>query len=366
MKISMVKIVTALVLVSATANISLIAGTGKKPATRKYGETVDACLSASAIMIRDNVLYMTFPSGSFRKKKVLATVDISNPAKPKLLNQVEVAGFPQGIAINGKTLWLVNGRELQSYDISSKKPVLTASLVIAENPLYGPQGIAVKGHYAWLACRRGGVKVVNIANPAKPTIAVSVPVPGLALNATISKNYLYLANGVMGMLVIDIGNPLKPAIAGQMRKSTGTTLNIVVNDKYAFLADGFHLLGIANIASPAKPRLLSSYPNRGALNFYGSYSYDLAYQNKAEMKKDFVYLADGESGVQVIDVSDPLKPKLVGALLKGMGFGSSYEIRALAIKGDYLYLNDDHYGLRVLKITNPSRPKILDSSIKLN
>lgn len=333
-----------------------------------YGKTVDATLTSAGIIIKENIIYMTFNSRSFQKERQLIVIDISNPEKPKLLNKISISGFPQNLAISGKTLYIVNGAQLLIFDIREKtNPKLITSFSISNNPLYGPQGVDVKGNLIFLGCRKGGVIVVDVSNLKQPKIISSIDSLGLAVDVTIKGDYLYVANDTKGMVIMDIKDPKKLQITGKYRSKNGTTSRVIIKDKYAFLAEGFHLLKIVNISNPTKPVIVSSYRNRGALCFFGSYSYDIDYQTfiNGGVKKNFVYLADGESGIQIIDVTDIQKPKFSTALMSDMGLGSPYEIKAIAVKDSNIFCNDDKYGLRVLKINGRANPIVCGKGVKL-
>lgn len=61
------------------------------------------------------------------------------------------------------------------------------------------------------------------------------------------------------------------------------------------------------------------------------------------------YLADGNSGLQVIDITNPTSPVLLGSLDTG---GSA---RGVDVTGNYVYVADDS-DLRVIDVSNPAAP----------
>jgi len=355
-----------LILLCSNSTISIAK---KKDKYEENDRTVDAYLTSAGIIIKKKLIYMTFGSESFQKERLLLTIDIENPEKPKLLNRILLTGFPQKLVISREKLYLVNGSKLLIFDITEKtKPSLITSFPINSNPLYGPQGIDVKGNFAFLACRKGGITVVDISNLEQPKIIDILKTSGLAVDVTIKGNYLYVANDTRGMLIVDIKNPQKLRTIGQFKSKNGTTSCIVLEGKYAFLTEGFHMLKIIDISKASKPVIVSSYKNRGTLCFFGSYSYDIACKTflDGKTKKKLVCLADGESGVQIIDVTCIQKPKSLVALMDNMGLGSPYKINALAIKGNNIFCNDAKYGLRVLKINDHAKLTFLGKGIKIH
>lgn len=65
---------------------------------------------------------------------------------------------------------------------------------------------------------------------------------------------------------------------------------------------------------------------------------------------NFVYLANMDSGIQIIDVSNPIQP-----VTKSI-FKTKAEARTINVYGNFAYVADDTAGLRILNISNPSAP----------
>jgi len=65
------------------------------------------------------------------------------------------------------------------------------------------QGVALAGHYAYLADGSGGgLRIINIANPAAPTEAGFVDTPGEANGVALAGDYAYVADGSGGLVVL--------------------------------------------------------------------------------------------------------------------------------------------------------------------
>jgi hypothetical protein len=70
---------------------------------------------------------------------------------------------------------------------------------------------------------------------------------------------------------------------------------------------------------------------------------------------DLAYLADGSSGLRVIDVSDPASPVELGSLdTPGYAYG-------VEVVGDLAYVADSGSGLRVIDVSHPASPVELGS-----
>lgn len=75
--------------------------------------------------------------------------------------------------------------------------------------------------------------------------------------------------------------------------------DVVVTGNTAYVADQVDGLQVIDISDPANPALLGSFNTSG-------FALGIA------VAGNLVYIADSSSGLQIIDVSDPTTPSLVG------------------------------------------------------
>ena len=66
---------------------------------------------------------------------------------------------------------------------------------------------------------------------------------------------------------------------------------------------------------------------------------------------DLAYVASGESGLRVVDISEPARPREVGV------WDQPGYARGIVISGNYAYLAHNWYGLRVIDISDPGNPR---------
>ncbi|MBU4299333.1 hypothetical protein KJ636_04785 [Patescibacteria group bacterium] len=142
---------------------------------------------------------------------------------------------------------------------------------------------------------------------------------------------LHLQNGTF---VID--NPSLPTLTGTYNTS-GNALGVYVSGKYAYVADGASGLQIIDISNPASPSLTGTYDTSDeAVGVYVSGKY--------------AYVADGYSGLQIIDVSNPASPTLTGTYYTS---GWAWDVY---VSGKYAYMADVIPGLQIIDISNPASP----------
>jgi hypothetical protein len=115
-------------------------------------------------------------------------------------------------------------------------------------------------------------------------------------------------------------------------------LAVVVQNGYAFVAVGDAGLAIIDVSNPADPQRVGGYDT-------GGYAMGVA------VSGNYAYVADGAAGLQVIDVSNPANPQLVG------GYDTSGEAEDVAVSGSYAYVADRGAGLQVIDVSDPANPQ---------
>ena len=121
----------------------------------------------------------------------------------------------------------------------------------------------------------------------------------------------------------------------------GHANGIALTGRYAMIASGSAGLLVVDIEDPVAPRLITAEPSGGNAN-------DLA------VAGDHLALADGSAGLALYDLSDPENPGLLGVLaLPG-------DATDVVLEGDLAYVVDE-LGLRIVDVSMPSSPQMLGS-----
>lgn len=265
------------------------------------------------------------------------------PFGPTLLGSYATSGEALAVAVAGDYLYVACGASgLQVLDISNTaSPTLTGA--------YDTQGVArdvdVEGVYAYVADDTSGIHVIDISDPANPTLVGSY-LTDIALHGVdVTGNYAYVA-GMGGLRIIDVSEPENPT------QTTGSSIfnatDIKVCGRYVYYLDqgghGYSWGGflVAEVISPTHWGLRGWYITPGE-----PHRFDIAGNN--------AFVADGSSGLRIINFSDPNNPTPVGSIDTP---GSAVDV---AVAGDYAYVADDAAGLQVIDITSLSNPVLLYS-----
>jgi len=121
----------------------------------------------------------------------------------------------------------------------------------------------------------------------------------------------------------------------------GMALGVTVQGQYAYLADGNAGLEIFDVSTPAEPRLVAQYDTPGT-----AYAVALFEQR--------AYIADDTGGIVVLDVADPEHPVFAGAFSATVPSANGVCVRREGIRV-IAYVADWYWGLIVLDVTDPAQ-----------
>ncbi len=172
------------------------------------------------------------------------------------------------------------------FDTSTLNPTLLAKLDNDTKVNTGLMGVDIAsssaGSYAYVASAssftRGQLQVINITNPAAPSIVATYKIPTTYVPSSGAGNtifykdgYVYLgltktSTGGKEFAIIDVHTPTAPTWAGGY--AVGNDINsIFVNGSYAYIASpNAQNLLVLDVSNPSTPSLVGSYVPSGGSN----------------------------------------------------------------------------------------------------
>jgi hypothetical protein len=88
-----------------------------------------------------------------------------------------------------------------------------------------------------VADQSGGLRIVDVSDPADPFEVGVVDNPAWALDVAVSGFSAYVATGAAGLRVIDVFDPASPFEVGSV-DTPGFASGVVASDRHVFVADG--------------------------------------------------------------------------------------------------------------------------------
>lgn len=214
--------------------------------------------------------------------------------------------------------------------------------------------VRVANGVAYVANYHGGLRIVDVSDPARPKDLGHVPtedeqeiyndvkvVPGVG-----GKVYALAASNTRAVVVIDVTSPTAPFIAGHFGAQPERSANVhtlAVANGRAYLANTRVGLDIYDVSDPLAARLLGTFSHPARRGFL----HDL------HVLGDRAYLNWWDAGMAIVDVSQPAALRLVGNFA-GYGEVTSHSSWAFEQAGRRFALHgDEQYGahLRIVDVT---------------
>lgn len=120
----------------------------------------------------------------------------------------------------------------------------------------------------------------------------------------------------------------------------GFTNGVDVSGDYAYIAAGEAGLYVVDISDLTRPVITGFVDTPGNAN-------------DVRVSGLFAYVADGAAGLQIVDVADPVRPQIAGTV-DTPGIATD-----LVVVEDLVYVADGTAGVRVIEATDPSAPILL-------
>jgi len=316
------------------------------PTHPQWVAACDTALQAGGGTLSGNYAYVTTLSDG------LHIIDLTNPLQPSLIAvcdsgawNVTVTGSHAIITCDGLHIWNV---------ADPTHPVFEGAM---EYPYY-PYGyyriISSSGN---LVCVQnvGGPKVahvVDISNPATPTIVSEFGNYGILKQLVISGTIGYIADLGVGLRTIDLADPNHISELANLYRHSHEAWSVAIRGNYAYEAVRYWRLFVADVSNPAQ---LDSLWCLGMTPQNCNYL-------KVLIVGDYLYAFDfhssGPSYIQTYDLVNPEVPEWVDSLaIPQLSEGGIFGVTA---SNGYLYFVQYNY-FRVYSLSNPAAPQLAGS-----
>jgi hypothetical protein len=172
--------------------------------------------------------------------------------------------------------------------------------------LDGAANLAIAGHYVYVLCKNGLV-IVSVDDPQRPKVVSMIPGSQLKRprSITIQFRYAFVCDAE-GVKVIDITSPEKPEVVAGSFVPLKEAYDIYAARTYAYVAAGRQGVVIIDIERPESIIVDTVYNANGGIR--DARGIKVASTNASV----FAYVADGNDGLKVIQLTSPLTPGHLG------------------------------------------------------
>jgi hypothetical protein len=307
--------------------------------------TIEVCGSAS-ILVDGEYAFSGCAIG-------LQVIDVSNPANVPILGSLDIPNYSPSIKMGSGVVYVGNAENtgtgygaLHVVDVSDpSNPVLLGTLSTWE-----VRGIAIAGNHAALACGASGLRVASVLDPTNPVIVGARNTPGTAEDVEVTSlgTHAVIDDGGSSIVIMTIANPTNPQIVSSFALAGSCSDFGISGDLFigATTGLGTNAFQVVDIAVPANPVPV------GYLDF-GSFQ-----ARSVAVSGSLAYVTgDGEMGhtLNVIDSSDPSVPEIIASIPILIGGGSGTR-SSLVGQTLYLFTTD---GLQTIDVSNPLAPRLI-------
>jgi hypothetical protein len=264
----------------------------------------------------DNYLYMA------NRVEGLVVLDVYNPANPQFIYSYDTPDKATFLTLDGTTLYLSDRNSLQIFDVSNPQAPVWLSVLPAPTEF---EHIIISEGIAYIAGYYSGFIVADVSDPSMPTI-ISRRGVGKALWAVEKLgNYIFTAGEGSGLIVFDVQDPYNPQIIdpngtgylidlpslAEPKPADQPPFHIKARGSYLFVADGYSSIQVVNISDPLAPFIETTFSTPG-------YTWDFSFERYTMIIGDYndgVHMVnlgsnldhDGDGIPNYLDVS-PLSP----------------------------------------------------------
>jgi hypothetical protein len=223
----------------------------------------------------------------------LVVADVGDPAHPERLGSV-LARARGHVSFVGHYAFVAGGG-LNVIDVTNPK----SPPVIGDTDVPGsPNVVAVSGETAFVSAGTGGLQAISIADPTRPTVIANAPTVGRACDVQIAGTYAFVADDSVGVFAVNIADPRHLRSAGLILRGNGSGIwSLAVSDGYAYAAEWPYGIRVLDVSSPLRPRIVGQVP--------------VPYISHVTVAGSYAYASD-EEGLHVVDIADPRNPRLLG------------------------------------------------------
>jgi uncharacterized repeat protein (TIGR02543 family) len=278
---------------------------------------------------------------------LLQALDISNPAQPALISQLSLApNSPIVVKLIGTTAFVAN----QAGGLKAVNVADPANLQVigTSSTIENARGLDILGNYAYIADYHLGFRIIDISNPASMVQTAFLPFPGRTRLVKVYGNYAYVQRGIAlnetqgeaGTQIIDISDPANPLAKALIPTGSGD-MDLDASGQYLFIPTSNNYLRIYDVSDPENP-------------FEAGVYYGARYPTAVTVVGNRAYVPDqDEQKLVVLDITDPASP----IALSTYRFTVPVSLWQPRVAGDLCIISSWYDSLRVVDLSNLDEPR---------
>lgn len=286
----------------------------------------------------------------------LQFVDVSGSV-PVLLKTLTTDAMPYSCRFHGDFVFVTTSDEVEVVDAGAPG----SAAVVDRIAIKTTSPVIFNGNIAYVSDGDHlKIYVYDVSNPSSPVLK-NIASGYLGKYAVVQNNKIYTrGQNPYYFVILDISNPLDPSFMGSTTGFGEVIYPFAVSGTVAYLLtydinSQQKTLQVLDVSNPALPVTISSLPvpDPPGVDGIGLPTPPAS----LVANKNTLYIAGWDTGIQMVDVSDPRNPRIAGAR-----YYPIFILADVAAKGPYAFVADSVLGLHVFDFTDPSSPAYYDVS----
>jgi hypothetical protein len=273
----------------------------------------------------------------------LLIFDMSSPKLPVLYDIVEIEDL-RAVTVKGSKVFAGGEQGFHLLDAFTKGESYEIASVETGGKAYE---VSINDErdtiYAYVADRTGGLKIYDVTVPDTlgETSLLAHVESEYCREVVAAGDYAYIADGPGGILVVDL-TPLwdddpesQPSVVGKW-DTDGNARSVDFSDGLLYVADGNRGIKVIDVSAPDRPVQTASARTEYAVNI--------------KVENGHIFLADGDGGFRIYD-ADPESLALLATV-------DTANTRGVDVQDGFAYVTGST-GLSIIDVSSPSEPEEL-------
>lgn len=240
---------------------------------REVGRYTAPNMFTQDLVVADDVAYITNETNQYPFS--VTALDVTDPTDPQVLGGVSTSdtGVAHTVWVDGSLLALASQvtKAIHLYDISDPAHPVALSSILAVNAtahdIHVRDGRLFGSYMGLSAGQSAELVLASVVDPTHPAVMARVHYGGAVLThsswLTTNGGYLYVADEIVNapIRIFDVSDFSDPVLVATYQPRLGTIPHHfhVRDDRFAYLSHYKHGVEILDISDPIRPRLLGFY-----------------------------------------------------------------------------------------------------------
>lgn len=229
-------------------------------------------------------------------------LSVSDPRGPVVVGSYPTSNSTAGVAFADAVVLVPNGQRLDVIDVSTPAQPRSVAMYVPSAEI---RGVTVAGHYAYVVTLDSWLRIVDIADPTRPTEVGAVHIDGVGFLSAVAVAHgnafgTFIFGHLTAPVVIDVSDPSRPQRRADVDPDLYGDGGFAIQGDLLYAANrgqvGFGSVGTVAIGTPDASSLVGSLTapwNPLAVAVRGNLAYVLG----------------GDDLLHVVDVGNPAQPR---------------------------------------------------------